>query len=632
MSRFAETARTGLKPASTRTSTARALILGTITIIISTYWVVGAENRIIWELTDFSIYPTVIFVLFLLALFNLILIRFLKRFSLTPAELATTYIMLSIATSLFGHDMMRQLIPMMTNPFWFATPENEWEDIFFRYIPRWLTVDNKYALEDYYKGESSFFIARNIEAWLVPVVAWTGFIVVFLFGTLCINIIVKKQWTENEKLSYPIIRLPLELSSNPKFLSNRLMWLGFGITALIELLAGIHYLYPVVPTIRIKWDIGQYLVSKPWNAMSPVHVNIYGFAMGLAYFMPLSLSFSLWFFHLFWKFQLAFFSIVGWRSGGGWQGDQRFGAWMGIGLLALFTSRNHIKDTILKSVKGGEESGLYRLAYLGLAFSIVFMIIFWYQAGSSPWAIVLYLGIYTTLCIGITRMRAELGPPTHELHGARPDRMMAMAVGSRRFGASNLTNFTLLGWMSYGYRCHPMPHQLEGFKISERLRMKNSTLIMAMMLAALIGSIASFGTHLGFYYRYPNYAIWGVGPFNRLGNWLSHPATRDLTAINQMSFGFLFTILLMIMSRRYIWWTFHPVGYAVGSGWAIGWMWFSVFISWLAKKVILAYGGSRVYRAAIPLFLGFILGQFFVGSLWSVIGVIVNRQMYTLFP
>ncbi len=36
-------------------STVRALILGTIAVIISTYWVVGAENRIIYELTDFSI-------------------------------------------------------------------------------------------------------------------------------------------------------------------------------------------------------------------------------------------------------------------------------------------------------------------------------------------------------------------------------------------------------------------------------------------------------------------------------------------------------------------------------------------------------------------------------------------------
>jgi len=67
-----------------KASMARAMILGIILIGISTYWVVGAENRIIYELTDFSIYPTVIFVLFLLALLNLIMIRYLRRFSLRP--------------------------------------------------------------------------------------------------------------------------------------------------------------------------------------------------------------------------------------------------------------------------------------------------------------------------------------------------------------------------------------------------------------------------------------------------------------------------------------------------------------------------------------------------------------------
>lgn len=621
-----------MTPETPRGSTVRALILGTIAVVVSAYWVVGAENRIIYELTDFSIYPTVIFVLFLLALLNLFLRRFLKRFSLSSTELATVYVMLSIATSLFGHDMMRQLIPMMTNAFWFATPENEWKDLFFRYIPRWLTVDNQRALEEYYKGQENFFTAQNFGAWLIPILAWTTFLVVFLFSMLCINIIVRKQWTEHEKLSYPIIRLPLELSGNPKFLTNKLMWVGFGIAATLELLAGLKYLYPVMISPTLKVDIGRYIVGKPWNAMRPLHFNIYAFAVGLAFFTPLSLSFSLWFFNLFWKLQLVLFSAVGWRAGGGWQSDQRFGAWLGIGVLALFTSRKHIKHTIVSLVKGDRESGMYRLAYFGLAFSILFVILFWYWAGSSPWAVVLYFGIYTTLSIAATRMRAELGPPTHELHNARPDRMMAMFAGSRRFSPADLTNFTLMGWMSYGYRCHPMPHQLEGFKMWERLKLKNSTLIIALVLAALVGSLASFGTHLGFYYKYPNYAIWGRGPFNRLGNWLSSPVAADFTAIKQTTFGMGFTFSLMIMTRRYLWWPFHPVGYAVGSGWAIGHMWFSVFLSWLAKKMILSYGGSKAYRNAIPVFLGLILGQFFMGSLWSVIGVILNKNMYTLFP
>ncbi|MEK7398837.1 MAG: DUF6785 family protein, partial [Candidatus Poribacteria bacterium] len=523
-------------------STTRAIFLGIVLIVLSAVWVVGAENRIIWEITDFSLFPTVIFVLFILALFNLIFGKALRRkLPLNPADLAIIYVMLSIATSLFAHDMMRQLLPIMGNGFWFATPENEWQDLFHRYLPKWLVVSDPKALDEYYRGGFSFFTEYNIRKWLIPALTWTAFIFVLLFGMLCVNIVVRKQWTENEKLSYPIIRLPLELSANPKFLTNKLMWIGFGITAMIELLAGLHYLFPIVPSPGLKWSITPYLTSRPWNAMGSFDMNIYGFAVGLAYFMPLTLSFSLWFFNLFWKMQLVFFSVVGWRAGGGWQGEQRAGAWLGIGILALWTSRTHIKETIISFLRRRSEDGLYRFAYIGLLFSAIFMMVFWYQAGASVWSILVYFTIYAVLSISVTRMRAELGPPTHELHSVHPDQIMVMFAGTRPFGPNTLAPFALLDWIAYGYRSHPMPHQLEAFKLSERLHINNGKLIIAIMIAVLVGTIATFLSHLGFYYKYPGYAIWGTGPFYTLQSWLAHPVGTDFATINHLGFGFFFT-------------------------------------------------------------------------------------------
>jgi hypothetical protein len=622
-----------LKDTSKQTSITKAIILGSILIILSAIWVVGAENRIIWEITDFSLFPTVIFVIFVLALINLALVKYLgKKYSLNASDLIIIYAMLSIATSLFSHDMMRQLLPIMGYGFWFATPENEWADLFQRYLPKWLVVSDMKTLDEYYRGGFTFFTVYNIKKWLFPSLMWTAFIMVLLFGMLCINIIIRKQWTENEKLSYPIIRLPLELSSNPKFLSNKLMWIGFSITAGIELLNGLHYLFPIVPSPGLKWGITQYLTSRPWNAIDALDMNIYGFAVGMAYFMPLSLSFSLWFFNLFWKFQLVFFSAVGWRAGGGWQAEQRAGAWLGIAILALITSRTHIKSTIVSFIKGKSENNLYRFAYIGILFSSAFMIFFWYQAGVSIWAIPIYFAIYMLLSLAVTRMRAELGPPTHELHSVHPDQIMVMFAGTRPFSANTLAPFATLDWIAYGYRSHPMPHQLEAFKLSERLHLNYGKMIIAIMIAVFVGTIASYISHLGFYYKYSGYAIWGGGPYYTLQSWMAHPVGPDFLVMQHLGFGFFFTLFLMIMTRRYLWWPFHPVGYAVGSGWAISWMWFSVFLSWMAKRMILNYGGSKAYRKAVPLFLGFILGQFFMGSFWSLLGLIINRGMYTIFP
>ena len=45
-----------------------------------------------------------------------------------------------------------------------------------------------------------------------------------------------------------------------------------------------------------------------------------------------------------------------------------------------------------------------------------------------------------------------------------------------------------------------------------------------------------------------------------------------------------------------------------------------LLIAWAAKGLILRYGGVRLYRQGLPLFLGLILGQMVAGSAWHLIG------------
>ena len=106
----------------------------------------------------------------------------------------------------------------------------------------------------------------------------------------------------------------------------------------------------------------------------------------------------------------------------------------------------------------------------------------------------------------------------------------------------------------------------------------------------------------------------------------------NIPAIQHMGFGFLLTVVLTALKRRFLWWSFYPVAYAVGDGWAIGWMWFSIFLGWLFKQLLFTGGGVRFYRNALPFFLGLIFGQFLASSLWSLIGVAFEKNVYTLFP
>ncbi len=606
------------------------LLFGSILIILTCYWIISAENRVVWELTDFSIFPTVLFTFFLLAALAPFLRRLLKRAAPTSRELAMTYIMVSVATALAGHDIVRQLVPMVANAGWFATPENEWADIFFRFLPTWLTITDRKILQGYFEGDDSFWQPHYMEAWLWPIIAWSFLVIVLLFIMLCINIIIRKQWIDHEKLSYPLTTLPVELLGNTSNLfRNKLIWLGFGIAFGLEIMAGLNYLFPVIPSLKIKYLL--FFEDRPWNAMGRLPIYVYPFAIGLGYLMPLDLALSFWGFYLFWGLQRVFFSATGWTTAIGFQTEQRTGAWIGIGLLALVTSRREILRVLGNVFSFKSKDGLYQLAVYGLIIGLAIVLIFWYFAGLSPWVALGYFGIYLVLCIGMTRMRAELGPPTHELHGVHPDRIMLLFFGSRPLGAQNLTNTTLLSWLAYGYRCHPMPHQLEAFKIGRQFRLRENRIVIALIVASIVGAVISIVGHVALYYEF-RFARWGVGEFNRLQNWITSPRAPNLTAIEHIGFGFLFTGVLTILKRQFLWWPFYPVGYAVGNGWAIGWMWFSIFLGWLFKRILFTGGGVRAYRNALPLFLGLIFGQFLAGSLWSLLGVLFNKNMYTLFP
>jgi hypothetical protein len=113
--------------------------------------------------------------------------------------------MLSIATSICSHNMMEILVTIMGHPFYYATPENDWKDLFWQYLLRWLLVDDEKTLQGYYEGASTLYTKEHILAWAKPMGFWVLFTTAgLIFVMLCINVIVRKQWTDNERLTYPL--------------------------------------------------------------------------------------------------------------------------------------------------------------------------------------------------------------------------------------------------------------------------------------------------------------------------------------------------------------------------------------------------------------------------------------------
>ena len=59
---------------------------------------------------------------------------------LNRAELLTIYACISVGSSLAGVDRMMVMVPLIGHAHWFATPENDWINLFHCYIPTWLSI------------------------------------------------------------------------------------------------------------------------------------------------------------------------------------------------------------------------------------------------------------------------------------------------------------------------------------------------------------------------------------------------------------------------------------------------------------------------------------------------------------
>ena len=256
---------------------------------------------------------TVVLALLVLASLNLLLKRFYPKYTLTGGELILFYVLMSISLLFMSYDMFLPLASIIVHAFYFATPENEWRDLFFHYLPDWLTISNPEIGRAFYRGDKSFFEPQYLLAWMKPIFWWCSFAFVLLFVTQCINVIIRKAWAEQERLTYPIVEIPYQIAYNPSgFLRSKVMWWGFAIAGGISLINGLHVLFPVIPIIPTKTiSLAPLFTEKPWNALlrGGSTIVVYPFAVGLFFLMPMDLLTSCLLFFFVYKMQY-FFAIV----------------------------------------------------------------------------------------------------------------------------------------------------------------------------------------------------------------------------------------------------------------------------------------------------------------------------------
>ena len=602
--------------------------------------------------TTVSLIYTAVLTLVFLVFLNLLIKIWLPKVALTQGELLTIYTMLSLSVAISGHDMLQVLAPILGHPFWFATPENEWSSLFFRHLPRWLVVEDLQVLKGLYHGESTLYFTSHLKAWLTPVFFWSILLFSLMLIMVGLNIIISRQWIQHERLSYPVIQLPLAMTKEGgqlAFFQSKLLWLGIAISGGIDLINGLHAFLPIIPLLPVRtMEIGSLFTEEPWQAMGWTPVCFFPFAIGLSFFMPLDLLFSCWVFYWIWKMELVFGKVIGWRSlpEFPYLKPQASGGYLGLALIVLWKGRHHLRqvaaqifrsdDTV--SVSDGyffpkQFQSYYRIAALLVLIGSATIVLFCAKAGMSLGVIGLFFAFYFLLVFALTRLRAELGPPVHELYNIGPDQMLPKIFGTRFFGPKNLTMFAMFWGVNRAHRCNPMPYQLEGLKLADRTKMPPQRLVLAMILASCIGLWVGFWGFLHVYYQDGFDGGFGAEAYRHLQQWLYFMPGIDGPATAFIGIGFSIVVALTLLRQRFLWWTLHPAAYPLASSlnWSMSWMWSSIFVSWLVKWILLRHGGLTAYRRAIPFFFGLILGDYLIGGLWNIWGIISHRYIYTFW-
>jgi len=627
----------------------RAIVLGALLIPINCYWLVISRQPYQYQPIPTIISPffNVIFILLLLVIANRLLARFSPKMAMTQGELIVVYVMLSVTSAIQSFQMMQTLTTMMEVPFRRATIENDWKNLFGRYIPSWLSVSDKRVIDAYYQGDSTLYTPQHLHSWLKPALWWSGFVIMLVFVMQCITLYVRNSWVEQERLSYPIIQLPLFMTNQPSLESSRGkisvqtgLWFGLGISGGIALINGLAELLPTIPTIKIHprhHNLARYITTQPWRSMGGVNVGIISPVAGLAFFMPLDMSISCVFFFFVSKAQRIVAVTLGARQVAYSQylvtlNQQSFGALAGIAVTALWVGRKLSLSNDQRPPKTGQPIlSQPNLAILGSLIGIFGLSIFMWKAGMSIWLSLLFFFCYYTISVGVARFRAEMGVPLHDFHFTGPDQMFPSVISPRRLGYQNVTVMSMLGFFNFTYRAHPQPHQIEGYALLHRAKVNHRLLFPAVMVALVVGVLSFFWVYLHIAYQHGGSSLERFAHvlYTRLANWLTDPSDElDYSGLASISVGFGAVLFFAFMRQKFLWWKLHPAGYAISNSMDINIFWVSILVGFTLKWLLIKYGGIKKYQQARPFFLGLILGEYIIGSIWTIIGNIIHQQIF----
>ena len=267
----------------------------------------------------------------------------------------------------------------------------------------------------------------------------------------------------------------------------------------------------------------------------------------------------------------------------------------------------------------------YRSAVICLWVGLAIMGVWLWRAGMPGWVVPIFLFAAFAIFFALTRVIVEAGLSS-AVEGLTAGGFVVSGFGSSLLGPGGLVavGYTLV-WAG-DLLVFAMAPCANGIRLLHEVK-GNRKRILAMMAAALViallGSIymtLKLGYQYGALNMHRQYFSWfAQEPFKMAAQFISTPVAANWAGWGWNGVGAGVMSLLMVARHHFVWWPLHPIGFVISGTWIMNSVWFSIFLAWGIKSIVLRYMGPKGYRSTRWFFMGLILGQFVVGGIWLVI-------------
>lgn len=527
--------------------------------------------------------------------------------------------------------MVQFLVTTLLAPFYFATPENRWSE-FWASIPSWAAPRSPEAVRGFFLGGSSLYQADIWRQWLEPAALWGVFLAALLGAQYCIALLMYERWAKEERLAFPIVQLPLALTSPPA--DRRPFAAGILLAVAVQGLNAVHYLAPSAPKLNVlPTEVGA-LLPPPWNGMGQLWITYYPCIIGLSALIPANILFSCVLFFWIGKAEGVYGRAFGLTASGGGTGfpyatEQAQGALLALSLTVVWSARR----SLLQSLRDARRRPLW----LVLAACSLTLCCFGVAIGLRPISAVVFFLVFLLFMTAIGWLRAAIGPAWPP--GADVSWWIRGLGGAMPPGEG--IGLAYLRWFSFGdFRAHALPNYVDALRLAERSGVSRRTLTATLAGATALAIVASLWAALDVYYNHGaatalthNWRTYqGRIAFDILRSHTDGLAVQPgASQLGAAGFGFALVIALQMIGARLTGWPLHPAGFALAQSGALEWLWCPMLIAGIAKVALLR-GGLRTYRRSVPFFIGLALGDYGVGIVLAVLSSALNVSLYKTFP